>query len=60
MSDSNKKIDIANVSYIVVSHENRLVLSLRHTEDITRILLGAIRHSIAVFDTLQRGIASAR
>jgi DNA-directed RNA polymerase subunit L len=52
--------DIANVSYIVVSHENRLVLSLRHTEDITRILLGAIRHSIAVFDTLQRGIASAR
>lgn len=51
--------DIANVSYTLVGHENRMNFTLRHTEDVTRILLGAIRHSIATFEAIQRGIMAA-
>ena len=52
--------EVANVAYIIVAHENRLSLSIRHTEDVTRILMRAIHHSIATFDAIQRGVAAAR
>jgi hypothetical protein len=51
---------ISNITYDIVSHENRMILSLRHTEDVTKILLDAIRHGIATFDAIQRGIRDAR
>jgi DNA-directed RNA polymerase subunit L len=52
--------DIANVAYLIISHENCLSLSVRHTEDVTAILMGAVRHAIATFDVIQRGISAAR
>lgn len=52
--------DIANVAYTIVSHENRLSITIRHTEDVTRILMNAINFAINTFDNLQRGINSAR
>jgi DNA-directed RNA polymerase subunit L len=51
--------DVPFVAYVVSSHENRMNFTVRHTEDVTRLLLGAIRDSIAIFDALQRGIVSA-
>ena len=51
--------DIANVAYTIISHENRLNLTVRHTEDVTRILLRAIHHAIATFDAIQRGVSAA-
>jgi DNA-directed RNA polymerase subunit L len=52
--------DIANVAYTIVAHENRLSLSVRHSDDVTRILMRAVQHAIATFDAIQRGIAAAR
>jgi DNA-directed RNA polymerase subunit L len=51
---------IANVAYKVVSNENRLILSLRHSEDVTATIMRAVHHAIATFDAIQRGIAAAR
>lgn len=51
--------DVANVAY-TTSHENRLRLSIRHTKDVTHILMRAIHHAIATFDTIQRGVTAAR
>jgi hypothetical protein len=50
--------DIANVAYTIISHENRLRLSIRHTEDVTRILMDAIYYAIATFDAIQDGVTS--
>lgn len=52
--------DIANVKYLIVSHENRLNFTIRHTEDVTRILTSAIQHAITIFGTIQRGISASR
>jgi DNA-directed RNA polymerase subunit L len=52
--------NIANVAYTIVAHENRMNLTLRSTEDVTQILLGAARNCITTFDTIQRGIMRAR
>ncbi len=52
--------DIANVAYTIISHENRLTLTIRHTDDVTRILTRAIHHAIATFDAIQRGVTAAR
>lgn len=52
--------DVANVAYSIISHENRLSLSVRHTEGVTRILMRAIHHAIATFDAIQRGVTAAR
>ena len=52
--------DISNVAYTIVAHENRLSFSVRHTDDATPILMRAIKHAIATFDTIQRGITAAR
>lgn len=51
--------DIANVSYTIVAHENRLVLTIRHTDDVARVLARALQHAIATFDEIQRGVMSA-
>ena len=51
--------DVSNVAYEIVTQENRLVFSLRHTKDVTRIIAAAIRHSLATFDAIQRGIMEA-
>lgn len=51
--------DIANVAYTIVSHENRLCLTVRHSEDVTRVLMRAISHAIATFDAIQHGISAA-
>lgn len=51
---------ISNIAYTIVSHENHLNLSARHTEDVTRIILDAIKYSIATFDAIQRGVAATR
>jgi len=52
--------DIVYVAYTIISHENRLNFVVRHTEDVARILLDAVRRCIATFDAIQRGISSAR
>jgi len=49
--------DISNVAYTIISHENRLSLSVRHTEDVTRILMRAVHHAIATFITIRLGVA---
>ena len=51
--------DIANVIYTIISHENRLSFSVRHVGDVTRVILRAVQHAIAVFDTIQNGITAA-
>jgi DNA-directed RNA polymerase subunit L len=51
--------DIANVAYTIVSHESRLCLTVRHSEDVTRVLMRAIGHAIATFDAIQHGISGA-
>lgn len=51
--------DISNVAYTIISHENRLSLSVRHTEDVTRILMRAIHHAIATFNSIQRGVSAS-
>lgn len=50
---------IANVAYVIVSHENHLSLSVRHTEDVTHVILDAIKFAIASFDTIRLGLAAA-
>ena len=50
--------NVSNVSYVVA--ERRMVLTLRHSEDVTGLLLKAITHSVGIFDDLQRGISLAR
>ena len=48
--------EVANVSYVVVSHENRLRFSLRYSGDVTRVLLDAARACVAVLGKIQGGI----
>jgi len=47
-------------SYEIVSHENRLHFTVRHTEDVVRVILRGAQHCIATFEALQRGITAAR
>lgn len=50
---------IANVSYTIAPHENCLQLLVRHTEDVTAILLRAIQKSITTFDAIREGLRSS-
>ena len=52
--------DVSNLAYEIISHENRLVLTVRHTEDVTRIFQRAVRQAITTFDIIQKGITAAR
>jgi len=52
--------DLASIEYEIVSHENRLVLTVRHTENVTRIIQRAVHHAINTFDIIQKGITAAR
>lgn len=52
--------DIVFVGYLVIAHENRLELTVRHTDDVARVLQDAVRHCLADFDVIQRGISGAR
>lgn len=50
---------VANVSYVVVPHENALNFSLRLAGgDVTELLRGAIDAAIETFDAIQRGLAA--
>lgn len=51
--------EVSYVAYVVVDHENRLVLTVRHVEDVTRLLVAAVRQSIATFEEIRRGIGTA-
>lgn len=48
--------EISNVMYNISSHENLLSLSVRHSEDVTDILMKAIQRSVAIFEAIQKGI----
>lgn len=48
--------DITNVSYIIRGHENRLIFTIRHTEDVTAVLIKALQRSLNTFDTIQKMI----
>jgi hypothetical protein len=52
--------EISCVTSLVIVHENRLVVSVRHTDDVTRILLAAIQRAIVIFDEIRQGITDAR
>ncbi len=51
--------ELVNVTYVIVAHENKLVLTIRHTEDVVRVLSRAIQFAIGTFDELQRGVMGA-
>jgi DNA-directed RNA polymerase subunit L len=51
--------DIAYVAYTIVSHDH-MHLTIRHTSDITKILLRALNSSIELFDKLQADIVAAK
>jgi DNA-directed RNA polymerase subunit L len=48
--------EIASISYHIVTHENKLVLSIRHVSDVTAILVNAINNAIEVMETIQKNI----
>lgn len=45
--------NIVNVSYTIISHENNLNLSVRHTDNVTKILIDAIQHIIDTFEKIK-------
>lgn len=51
--------DVAYIAYTIVSHD-RLQISIRHTSDVTKILLQALTSAIELYDRLQEGIMAAR
>jgi DNA-directed RNA polymerase subunit L len=52
--------DVAYVEYSVISHTSQLSLQMRHSENVTAALLRALRHAIAIFDEIQRGVLTVR
>jgi DNA-directed RNA polymerase subunit L len=52
--------DIAYVAYRIISHVNQLSFQIRHSDDVTDLLLRAIRHGISIYDEVQQGILSTR
>lgn len=48
--------EIASITYHIVSHENKLVLSIKHVSDVTAILVDAINSAIAVMESIQKNI----
>lgn len=52
--------DLVFAAYEIISHENRLRFTVRHTGDVARVLLQGAQHCIAVFEAIQRGIMAAR
>lgn len=52
--------DVSYVGDTRVEHENIMVLTVRHTEDIRKLVTGAIQICIDAMDALKTGIASAK
>jgi hypothetical protein len=52
--------DIVNISLIVESHNNVMILTVRHTSDVTSIIMAAVDHAISTFDAIQIGITDAK
>lgn len=52
--------DIVNISLIVESHNNVMILTVRHTSDVTSIIMSAVDHAISTFDAIQIGITDAK
>jgi DNA-directed RNA polymerase subunit L len=50
--------DVSNVAYEIVAHENRMRFTVRHAGDVTAVLADAARHSVGVFEAIQRGVMS--
>jgi DNA-directed RNA polymerase subunit L len=50
--------DIINVKYIILSHEDKLKLTIQYKEHVTKILIKALRHCISIFDSLQKQFVS--
>jgi len=51
---------ISSVTSLVISHENRLEVTIQHTDDVTKLLRAAIQRAIETFDTIRQGITDAR
>ena len=47
---------VSNVTYETISHENKLIFTVRYANDITKLLVKAINYLISVFDDIQRDI----
>ena len=50
---------VSNVAYEIVSHESSLNFTVRHTEDVSQMLLRALRHSVATFEAIQAQVLRA-
>lgn len=48
--------DISFVGYTIVTHENQMIFTIRHSGDVTKILMDAARYCVEVFDSIQRGL----
>ncbi len=51
---------ISSVTSLVIQHENRLEVTIQHTDDVTKLLRAAIQRAIETFDTIRQGITDAR
>jgi len=49
--------DAANIVNRLVDYENRLSITLRHREDVTQVLLAALRHAMATFAAIRGELA---
>ncbi len=49
--------DAANVVNRLIDYENRLSIVLRHREDVTQVLLAALRHAMATFAAIRGELA---
>jgi DNA-directed RNA polymerase subunit L len=52
--------DISWAGYLISAHENRMILTIRHTEDVSRILAAAVARATETLDVIQRGIIASR
>jgi DNA-directed RNA polymerase subunit L len=52
--------EIAFVNFLVIAHENKMRLTVRHSEDVTSIISSAVRQAVSLFDEIQRGILAAK
>lgn len=50
--------DIINVKYSIISHEDKLSISIQYKEHVTGILVKSLKYCLSTFDSLQKQIIS--
>ena len=46
--------DVMNVKYVIVSHEDKLRITIQYKEHVTGILIKSLKYCLTTFDTLQK------